>query len=65
MFSASSHTKPQNHSGAQEEYLGEAAEAELEEQFPKSSDRQRPGGAGLGHQPEGPGSNPLLGNRLV
>lgn len=40
MFSASSHTKPQNHSGAQEEHLGQAADVKLQEQFPKSSGRQ-------------------------
>ncbi|KAF2988511.1 hypothetical protein EK904_013878 [Melospiza melodia maxima] len=37
----------QNHSGAQEEYPGQAAEAELQEQFPKTSDRQTPRGGGL------------------
>lgn len=69
MFSAFSHTKPQNHSGAQEEHLGQAADAKLQEQFPKTSgrqtDRQTPRGAGLGCQPEQPGRNPFLENHLV
>lgn len=67
MFSASSHTKPQN--TLEHTRNISAAEAELQEHFPKTSDRQTdrqtPRGAGLGLQPEQPGTNPFLGNHLV
>lgn len=53
MFSAPSHTKPQNHSGTQEEYLGQAARA-----IPKDFRQTDRGGGLASSQSSQAGSSP-------